>query len=68
MTFWQPRKSLGQGDFYQYIQLYLLSDSEMLISIKVDIMQDYKSLQAPARQLYLAPLLTGTFKESHFIN
>ena len=37
--------SLGQGDFYQYICLFLLSDSEMIISIKVDMMQDYKSLQ-----------------------
>jgi hypothetical protein len=35
----------------------------MLIRVKVDIMQDYKSLQAPARHLQLAPLPTGTFKE-----
>ena len=31
--------------------LSLLSDSNMLISIKVDNMQDYKSLQAPASHL-----------------
>ena len=35
----------------QFILVYLLSDSKMLISIKVDIMQNYKSLQAPARHL-----------------
>ena len=43
--------SLGQGDFNQYIPLYLLTDSKMLISIEVDIMQNYKSLQHPARLL-----------------
>jgi hypothetical protein len=33
--------SLGHGDFYQYILLYLLSDSKMLFSIKLDIKSNF---------------------------
>ena len=44
-------KSLSDEVTYQYIQLYLLSDSKMPISIKVDIMKDFKSHQAPASHL-----------------
>jgi hypothetical protein len=44
-------KSLSDEVTYQYIQLYLLSDSKMLISIKVDIMKDFKSQEAPASHL-----------------
>ena len=40
--------SHGQGDFYQYIWLYLLSDSKMLISIKV---RHHAKLQIPANHL-----------------
>ncbi|KAM9407842.1 uncharacterized protein ACWYII_027662 [Salvelinus alpinus] len=37
-----------------------MPDSKRLISIKEDILQDYKSLQAPARHLPLTPSLTDT--------